>query len=680
MQILTKKDSIIDEVQGFQIPDPYRWLEDVENPEVKTWIDSQNKKTDEILKKDLFKVFSEELVKNFKVVNFSNPVPVKGRYFYTERQPDEDQAVLYMKKGLDGSPVKLFDPNGKRDGNTVTIDYWDESRSGKYIAYGISEGGDEMATLYIKNTDTNENLPDTIIHCKYSSVRWLPDDSAFFYTRNPRPGSVPKNEEHLHTKVYFHKLGDNPDNDELIFGADRPKDDMIGISLSPDGRYLGIQASRTWTEDEIYIYDRETKETKAIVVGISSKFSILFLRDKVLLDTNYKANNYRVLQASYTEMYQAVSEWKEFIPEREFLFESIRVTNSKILVEYLVNACSEVVIFNYEGKETGKIPLPKYSSLAGISARRDEDEFFYGVDSFVFPKILYRYDPVSESYSEFRKTDNPINPENFEVKQEWYLSKDGTNIPLFIFHKKGLELNSKNPTILYGYGGFSSNQTPSFMRSWVPWIERDGIFVIANIRGGGEFGEKWHKDGIKEKKQNSFDDFIAATEYLIAHKYSDKEHLGILGGSNGGLLVSAVGVQRPDLFKAICSRVPLTDMIRFPKFGIAVRWIHEYGNPEVKGDIEQILKWSPYHNVKENIEYPNFFFTTANKDTRVDPLHARKMAARLQEVNKRNNILIFTEMEAGHGPGKPIIKIVESQALVLSFFAQNLRLNTTARL
>jgi len=676
MQIVTKKDSIIDEIQGFQIPDPYRWLEDIENLEVKTWIDSQNRKTDEVLKKDSFKTFLDELVKKFKVVNFSNPVPVKGRYFYTERQPDEDQAVLYMKKGLNGDPVKLFDPNGKRDGNTVTIDYWDESKSGKYIAYGISEGGDEMATLYVKNTDTNEDLPDTIIHCRYSSVRWLPDDSAFFYTRNPRPGNVPKNEEHLHTKVYFHKLGDNPDNDELIFGADRPKDDMIGISLSPDGRYLGIQASRTSTENEIYVYDRETKETKTIVAEIPSKFSIRFLKDKVLLDTNYKANNYRVLQSSYIEMYRPVTEWEEFIPEREFLLKSMSVTNSKILVGYLVNACSKVVIFNYEGKEIGKIPLPKYSSLVGISTRRDEEEFFYGVHSFISPKILYRYDSVSENYSEFRKTDNPINPEDFEVKQEWYASKDGTKIPLFIFHKKGLELNSKNPTILYGYGGFASNQTPSFMRKWVPWIERNGIFVIANIRGGGEFGEKWHKDGIKEKKQNSFDDFIAAAEYLIAHKYSDKEHLGILGGSNGGLLVSAVGVQRPDLFKAICSRVPLTDMVRFPKFGIAVRWVHEYGNPEVKEDVKEILKWSPYHNVKENIEYPNFFFTTANKDTRVDPLHARKMAARLQEANKQNNILIFTEMEAGHGSGKPIIKIVENQALVLSFFAQNLGLNS----
>ena len=318
--------------------------------------------------------------------------------------------------------------------------------------------------------------------------------------------------------------------------------------------------------------------------------------------------------------------------------------------------------------------MPKYSNLAGLSARREEEEFFYGVDSFIFPRIVYRYDPSSKSYSEFKKINNPINPDDYEVQQEWYISKDTTKVPMFIFHKKGIELNGNNPTILYGYGGFNSCETPSFMRNWVPWIQRGGIFAIANIRGGGEFGDAWHKAGIKEHKQNSFDDFIAGAEHLISRKYTNREHIGILGGSNGGLLVSAVGVQRPELFGAVCSRVPLTDMVRFPKFGIAIRWIHEYGNPEVKKELKNILTWSPYHNVKEGTRYPDFLFTTANKDTRVDPLHARKMAAMIQGANIDNKVLVFTEMDAGHGSGKPIIKIVESQALVRSFFAQKLGL------
>ncbi len=669
-----KKQDIVDEIQGITVPDPYRWLEDANKPEVKEWINLQNQRTNDSLRGECFKLFSDELTKNFKVVNFSNPIPVNGKYFYKERQPNEDQAALYVKKGLSGEPVKLFDPNGKRDGNTVTIDYWDESRTGKYVAYGVSEGGDEMATLYIKDTETNQELPEKIVHCRHSKVRWLPDDSAFFYTRNPRPGTVPKNEEHLHTKVYFHRLGDDPSADELIFGADRPRDDMIQIGLSPDGRLLSITVSRAWTDNEIYIYDRETKETKPLVVGIKSKFTLRLLRDKVLLSTNYQANNYRILWSHYHDMFKPIEEWSEFIPESEFLLQSLSVTKDKILAEYLVNAYSEVLIFDYEGNKLGKLPLPEYSSLAGISCRREEEEFFYGVDSYLFPKILYRYDPSTSTYTEYRKTDNPIDPNEYCVKQEWCVSKDGTRVPMFILHKKGVAKDGANPTILYGYGGFGSNQTPTFMRSWVPWIARGGVFVVANIRGGGEFGERWHKGGIRQNKQNSFDDFIAAAEYLQSEKYTNKEHLGILGGSNGGLLVSAVAVQRPDLFKAVCSEVPLTDMVRFPKFGVAVRWIHEYGNPELKEDLIRILTWSPYHNVKEGFRYPDFFFTTAEKDTRVDPLHSRKMAALLQSANPSNNVLIFTETEAGHGAGKPIAKQVENKGLVLSFFATRLGL------
>ncbi len=669
-----KKEKIVDEIQGIKVYDPYRWLENANDPEVKNWIKNENEYTDSVLKNNVFETFSNELTKNFKAANFSNPTFTNGRYFYMERKQDQDQFVLYMKNGFNGSPVTIFDPNGKREGNTVSIDYWNKSRSGKYVAYGISEGGNEMATIYIKDVDSNENLKEEIVHCRLAAITWLPDDSGFFYVRNPRPGTVPKNEEHLHSKVYFHKLGDNPDADELIFGEGRPKDDMIGLTISIDGRYLSIYASQTWTENDLYIYDTKTRETKDFIVGVKAKSSISFLADKVLLYTNYKANNGRILWTTFNDLYKPIDDWKEFIPERNVSLESYHVTKNQIIIEYLVNACSEVVIFDYQGKEAGKIPLPQYSSLAGMSTNREEEEFFYGVDSFTFPKILYYYDPKAKKYSINRKTDNPINPDDYEVKQEWCVSKDGTKVPVFIIHKKNVVLNGKNPTILYGYGGFGNNETPVFTRSWIPWMEREGIFAIANIRGGNEFGESWHKGGMKKHKQNSFDDFIAAAEYLVSKKYTNAGQLGILGGSNGGLLVSVVAIQRPDLFKAVCSRVPLTDMVRFPKFGIAIRWIHEYGNPEIKEELENILKWSPYHNVKQGIEYPNFLFTTAEKDTRVDPLHARKMTAILQSVNKNNKVLIFTEMDAGHGSGKPITKIVESQALMLAFFAQELSL------
>ena len=669
-----KKEDTVDVIHGMRVADPYRALEDADNPQIQDWIKEHNERTNEVLKTDSFTNFSDELARNFKVVNFSNPVPVRGRYFYMERQPDDDQAVLYMKDDLDGVAVELFNPNGKRDGNTTSIDYWSESQSGKYIVYGVSEAGDEMATLYVKDVDANAELSDQIPRCRFASVCWLPDDSGFFYTRNPLPGTVPKNEEHLHMKVYLHVLGSDPQNDPCIFGADRPKDDMIRITLSPDGRYLGIHAATTWIENDVYIYDTQTQVIEPLVCNVPAKFLVTFLDSMVLLGTNLQADNYRILQSSYEEMFRPVTEWSEFIPEQTFLLQHAYATKSKILVEYLVNVCSEVHIYNYQGKKEGEIPLPEYSNLTGISARRDQEEFFYGVDSFVFPKISYRYDPDTETYSEYRKTDNPIDPEKYTVTQEWCVSHDDTEVPLFIVHKKGVELNAANPTILSGYGGFGVSLSPAFMRNWVPWLERGGVLAVANIRGGREFGEQWHKSAMKSHKQNSFHDFIAASEYLIQQNYTSSDHLGIIGGSNGGLLVSAVGVQRPDLYAAVCARVPLTDMVRFPKFGIAIRWIHEYGNPKIKEELEHILQWSPYHTVQDGVEYPNFFFTTGEKDTRVDPLHARKLAARLEAVNEHNHVLLFTESDAGHGSGKPILKIVESQALVLSFFAQMLGL------
>jgi len=670
----TKKENLIEKIHGHFINDPYRWLENPNSEETKEWINAQNEYTFSFLKNGNFNIFLDELVKNFKTTTFSNPVLVRGKYFYTERRPNEDQSVIYVKNGLTGNPIKLVDPNGTNKENTASIDYWSVSRSGKYIAYGLSEGGTEMSTLYIKNVGTKEDLPDTIVNCRHSPIRWLPDDSGFFYTRNPRPNTVPKNEEHLHTKVYFHKLGNNPDYDELIFGKDRPKDDMIGLSLSLDGNYLAINASQEWTRNDIYIFDCKNKKIIPLIKGVDARFLLWFALDKTLILTNYKANNYRVLSTSLNNLFAPIEEWKEIIPEKDCLLEYISITKEKIIAQYLKNACSKVIIFDYLGNEKGEIPLPPYSSTAGISTNREENEFFYGVSSFTFSKIIYRYDPTSDEYAEYRRIYNPMNSDDYVVRQEWFKSKDNTKIPIFIFHKKNLIKNGLNPTILYGYGGFSRSQTPAFNRNWIPWLERGGVFAIPNIRGGSEFGSTWHTQAIKKNKQKSFDDFIAAAEFLINQKYTDNNHLGIIGGSNGGLLVAAVAVQKPDLFKAVCSVVPLTDMVRFPKFGMAIRWIHEYGNPKINEELKNILKWSPYHNVKETVEYPNFLFTTGLKDTRVDPLHARKMTAILQSTNKKNKVLIFTEMEVGHGPGKPISKIVEGQAFKLTFFAKYLNL------
>jgi prolyl oligopeptidase len=664
------RENISDTIEGITVNDPYRKLEQGQEPDVQAWVQEQNKRTDAFLDPDLRKKYAKELTDYFHIVSFTNPVPVRGKYFYQERQPNEDQMVLYVKDGHGGSPRVLMNPNGLKKDNTITIDYWQTSRTGTYLSYGTSEGGNEMATLYVKKVETGELLPEVIPHARHASVAWLADDSGFYYTKNPWPGTVPADEEHLHTKVYFHALGTDPKNDELIFGKDRPKDDMMTLSLSPDNAYLAIHVMKKWTENEIYILDIKSKTVRPLVTGIPSKFHIIFLESKIVLITNYKANNNRVLQASYENLYAPIDTWKELIPEKPYLLDSIRVTKSKILADYLVNASSEVIVLDYDGKLLGKLPILPYSSIDGITTNKEEEEFFFGVSSFTFPKILYRYDPEKNDYIEFRKVENPINPDDFVTKQEWYTSKDGTSVPMFIVHKKDLALNGSHPTILYGYGGFASTETPGFMRQWLPWFSRGGIFAIANIRGGGEFGESWHLAGVKEKKIKSYEDFIAAAEHLISKKYTSSDNLGILGGSNGGLLVAAVSVMRPDLFKAVGSRVPLTDMVRFPKFGIAMRWVHEYGDPLKKEELKNILTWSPYHNVQENVTYPYYLFTTGNNDSRVDPFHARKMTAMLQSVEKEPRTYLYTEFDVGHGSGKPVSKFIESQSLMLTFFSQ----------
>lgn len=670
----TKTENKYDKINGIKISDPYRWLEDAKSLETKKWIKQQNKYSLSKLQTKKFEMFSKELAKNYKTDFFSTFIPVNGKYFYQERKSKEDYAVVYIKKKLEGPPVKLIDLNKNKKANTFSLDYWNVSPLGNYLIYGISENGNEMATLYIKNVKTKENLKEVIPNCRYSRTSWLSDESGFYYTRNPRPKEVHEKEAHLYNKVYFHKIGDDPNEDELIFGKDRPKDDMLHINLSFDNKYLAIHVSQTWSENKVFVYNTETKETKLIIEKKSSKFELRFSKDKVFMFTNYKANNYRLLFTSVDNLYQPIDQWEIFVKEKKFLLNNFYISFDKILLSYLKDASYKMEEFDHKGKKIRNLPIPKYSSILGVSVRKNEKEFFVSITSFVFPRKMYYFNPKINSFVEFKKEFSPIEESDYVVKQKWFSSKDKTKVPMFIIHKKGLSKDKKNPTVFRGYGGFSSLETPFFLRAWVPWLERGGVFVLANIRGGGEFGEKWHKSGIKNKKQNTFDDFIAGAEYLIKNNYTNSEKLGITGGSNGGLLVSAVAMQKPDLFKAVTAIVPLIDMVRFYKFGIASRWIHEYGNPEVEEDLKNILKWSPYHNIKKNINYPNFFFLTAENDTRVYPFHSYKMTAFLQSVEKENEVFLFTQTKTGHGAGKPISKTLQNLALVLSFFADKLKL------
>lgn len=671
----TKRDELTERVTNILVADPYRWLEDEKNPEVKKWVKAQNMYAEKNLRGDFFNIFQGELSSTFSETIFSVPVPGQGRYFYQERNPGEQQFVLYMKKGIEGEPICVVNPNELNRDGTTTISHWAKSRSAVYVAYELSVKGTEMGTVYIKNINTGEILPDQLERCRHTSIAWLPDNSGFFYERHPYPGDVPVNEEHLHPKVYFHTLRTKQESDELVFGEGRPKDDMISLKISPNGEHLVIQASREWTQNEIYVYHTVKKTISPLIEGIVAKFSIHFSERKAFLLTNYKADRYRVLSVPieiWADM--PMSEWAEFIPEGQHTLVSLAVSKNKLLAHYLVNACSEVHVYDYEGKMEGTLPLPAFSTIHSIQARYYDEEFFYGIKSFIIPFAVYRYNPDVKKCQEYRVTSSPLRPEDYEVSQEWCISKDGTRIHLFVFHKKGIKKNSKNPLVLYGYGAHGTSLRPSFWKSFVPWVTRDGIFAIANIRGGGEFGKSWQEAGSGINKQNSLDDFIAVAEHLILKKYTDTQHLGIFGGSMGGTLVSAVSVERPDLFKAVCVEAGITDIVRFPLFGMAVRWTGELGDPQDEKGLRIILKWSPYHNVKEGTDYPAHLFITGENDTRVNPLHSRKMTALIQWANKNNQVFLITEKDAGHGAGKPITKIVEGFSYILSFFAKELEL------
>jgi len=666
---------IIETIHGEEVIDNYRWLEDDENSEVKTWVDSQNELTSKLLTENTnVGYFKKKLTEAFDVVDIGVPVKYGNRYFWHERQSNENQRVLYFKEGIKGKPQCLIDPNKLSEDGITTLDYTYISKDAKLIAYGLSEAGSEMSTLYVLDVDTGKNLADIIPYARYSSIAWLPDSSGFFYTRNPKPGAVPKDEEHLHQKLYLHMLGEDPSKDKMIFGKNRPKDDMIGLSLSVDGRSLAIRVAQNWNRNDVFLFDTKTEELKPVMEGLDAQFGFRLVGDDMVMKTNYGADNYRIVRAPLVNLPENINDWEVLIAESEYVIDGFSVTKDKLLVFYIVDATDSVKIYDHKGEEVGELPLPDYGSIAGITARQEEEEFFFGVTTFVSPKTIYRYEPSSDEYATYQETETKYEPSDFVVKREWTKSKDGTDIPAFIIHKQTIKQTGNNPTVLYGYGCHGISQFPSYLKGWMPWLEAGGIFSLAIIRGGGEYGEKWHRDGSMDKKQNTFDDFIAAAEYLIDVKYTDPEHLGIQGGSNGGLMVGAVMTQRPKLMKAVICQVPVLDMARFHKFLIAGRWVHEFGDPEKPDEFKWLMKWSPYHNTKQDVEYPATFFITANHDTRVAPLHARKMTALLQNTNRKNPILLRTEMDAGHGAGKPKKKIIEAQAERSAFMAWHLGL------
>ena len=665
---------VIDMFHGTKVLDNYRWLEDGNSPETQKWVEEEMSYTRGTLERLAGRdAIHKRLTDLLSIGSVTTPLIAGRHYFYTKREGMQNQPILYVREGLNGPDRVLVDANQLAADGTIALDWYQPSENGKYLAYGTSPSGSEMSTLHIVETKTGTVLPDTIERTRAASIAWKLDNSGFYYTRYPKKGDVPEGQEMYNRHVFYHQLGDDPANDDKpIFGEGRDAEDWPNVNLSNDGRWLLIDVSQGWTKSELFLMDLKagTPPTR-ITTGKNFLYGGEVYNGKLFITTNEDAPRYRVFVADAGNYDREA--WKELIPQTDAVLQGTAVFGGKLFAQYEQNASSQLKIFDLDGKKLNDLSLPAIGTVFGSGGRWDRDELFYGFQSFTFAPSIYRYDLKDGSTSLWTKVDAPsIDPSAYDVNQEWFKSKDGTRVPMFIVHKKGIQKNGKNPTLLTAYGGFNVSLTPAFSRTAYLWMEHGGIYAVANLRGGAEFGEDWHRAGMLDKKQNVFDDMIAAAEHLISEKYTDKNHLAIQGGSNGGLLMGAMMTQRPDLFRAVVCQVPLLDMLHYQDFQIAKLWIPEYGTSENAEQFKWLFAYSPYHHVKAGTEYPAILFMTADTDTRVDPMHAKKMAALMQAEAKNGAshtrpILLRIESKAGHGAGKPVTKQIEEFTDVYSF-------------
>jgi prolyl oligopeptidase len=669
------KAQVVEEIlHGRRIVDIYRWLEDASHPDTQKYVREQLAYTRSVLDplpgREQIQTRISQLA---SIGTITSPQAAGDSYFYTRRKGAQNQPVLLVREGLRGHDRVLVDVNQMALDGTVALDWWFPSEDGKYVAYGTSTSGSEESVLHIIESDTGKTLPDTIEGTRFASLAWKKDNSGFYYTRHPKKGEVPAGQEVYHVKVFFHAIGSDPARDPLLFGEGRNPQDIPQVALAEDNdRWLLITVFEGWAKSEMYLQDLEAGTSPVeLTRGLPFLYGAEVFAGKLYITTNEDAPHFRVFTVDARNPRR--EEWKELIAEGDAVIKGVNIFGRKLLVQYEKNASSRLKLLDLRGRELAEIQLPTIGTVNTVTGRWDRNEVFFDFVSFTVPPSVYRMELGSEGRELWDKVEAAgIDPLAYEVKQVWFSSKDGTKVPMFVFHQKGLVLNGRNPTLLTGYGGFNLSLTPDFRGSRFLWLEHGGVFAVANLRGGAEFGEEWHRAGMLNKKQNVFDDFIAAAEHLIAAKYTDRERLAIQGGSNGGLLMGAAFTQRPDLFRAVVCQVPLLDMLRYQNFQIAKLWIPEYGSAEEAQQFEWLYAYSPYHHLTSGVEYPAILFLTADRDTRVDPMHAKKMAALLQAEaangqSRERPILLRIDTKAGHGAGKPITKQIEEQTDIYSF-------------
>jgi len=677
---VTPKTNVIDDYHGVKVVDPYRWLEDLDSSAVARWVKEQNRLTFSYLSRIPFReALRKRLEELWNYEKYGTPWKEGGRYFFFHNTGLQNQSVLYTMRRLDEKPRLLLDPNRFSKDGTVALTAVVPSPDGRYLAYGISEAGSDWQQWHVLDIETGRVLPDTIRWVKFSVASWTADSKGFYYSRFDAP---PPDKEltmpNYYQKVYYHRLGTDQRQDRLVYQRPDQKEWGFDAQVTDDGHYLIITVTKG-TDPRNLLFYKDLTQPDAPIVELIRNFEaeyefidndgpIFWIR------TDRDAPRGRIIAIDIR--HPEPENWKEIIPQSRDTLLGVNVIANRFVVHYLHDVKSEVRFFDLSGKPLGRLELPGIGSVRGLTGKRTDTETFYTFTSFNQPGTVYHLDFRTGKSTVFRQPKLRFRPEDYVVEQVFYRSKDGTRIPMFLCHKKGLKKNGKIPTLLYGYGGFDISITPRFSVSALLWMEMGGLYAVANIRGGGEYGEEWHRAGMKLKKQNVFDDFIAAAEWLIRNGYTNPHRLGISGASNGGLLVGACMTQRPDLFAVALPAVGVMDMLRFNKFTIGWAWESDYGSPENPEEFKALYAYSPYHNLRPGVRYPATLITTADHDDRVVPAHSFKFAARLQECQAGDApVLIRIETRAGHGAGKPTSKRIEEEADRLAFLAYQLHMH-----
>jgi prolyl oligopeptidase len=657
----TRRTAVVDTLHGVPVSDDYRWLEDQQSPDTRAWIDAQNVHTQSVLGALPGRTaLQQRLNELLRVDAVSEPIERGGRYFFMRRAADQQLFVIYMREGAAGVDRKLIDPHGMSPDQRTSVALMGVTADGGVVTYSVRQGGEDEMEVRFFDVATGQDLEYRLPRARYFGAEMTPDRKAVYYSRYDSAGP----------RIRYHAMGSDPASDETIFGEGLGPDKIAASALTEDGHWLGIVVFHGAAADRTEVWYRDLRRggpIRPLVNDIDARFFPTIAGDDVILQTNWNAPNGRLLRVSLARPER--SQWREIVPQSNAVIEGVNTVGGRLFVNLLDSVRSHLVIYDIDGRRLSEIALPTLGSVPSVSGRWTSPEAFFTFTSFYVPPTTFRYDVSTGERTEWFKPRVPIHADSLQVDQVWYASKDGTRVPMFLVHRTDIALNGENPALLTGYGGFAVSLTPGFTPEAVITAERGGVFALANLRGGGEFGEEWHRAGMLDRKQNVFDDFIAAAEWLVAQRYTNPGRLGIVGGSNGGLLVGAALTQRPDLFQAVICEYPLLDMLRYHRFLVAQFWVPEYGSADVEAQFRPLLAYSPYQNVKDGTDYPAVLFITGDGDTRVAPLHARKMTARLQAATSgARPILLLYDTKSGHSGGAPVGKQIEDLTDMLQFF------------